>query len=118
MLVPLFERVQGGRLTVFASALTEAELLVRPLRDRNVDAVQRIGDLLSEPGIHVVEVSRRIARHGARLRSHNSLKLADAIIVATAIETGCEAIVGNDHPWASRLPDVNYYLLDDIVRTA
>jgi len=114
--MPFFSRVQAGQSSVIASALTEAELLVRPEREGRADAIQRIADLLSEPGIQVVDVTRRMARRAARLRSHNSLKLPDAIIVATAIETRCDAIVGNDHAWAGRVTDVNYMVLDDLVQ--
>ena len=89
------ERVQAGDATIIASVLTEAELLVRPERNGDQEAIQRIGDLLSEPGINVVEVTRRMGRRAASLRSHNRLKLPDAIIVATAIESRCEAIVGS-----------------------
>jgi predicted nucleic acid-binding protein len=116
VLVPLFARVQAGEASVIASAITEAELLVRPERAGDQGAIQRIGDLLSEPGIEVVDVTRRMARLAARLRARNSLKLPDAIIVSTAIETRCQAIVGNDHDWAKQPVDVTYILLDDLVR--
>jgi predicted nucleic acid-binding protein len=102
---------------VIASVITEAELLVRPERVGDQAAIQRIGDLLSEPGIEVAEVTRRMARRAAALRSRNSLKLPDAIIVATAIETRCEAIIGNDQAWAASRVEINYVLLDDVVRT-
>jgi predicted nucleic acid-binding protein len=108
--------VQAGSVSVIVSVITEAELLVRPERAGDQNAIQRIGDLLSEPGIEVVEVTRRMARRAAALRSHNRLKLPDAIIVATAIETRCEAILGNDHAWAAHPVDVNYILLDELIR--
>jgi predicted nucleic acid-binding protein len=115
VLVPIFSRVRDGEADIFVSAITEAELLVRPERDGNTAAIERIGDLLSEEGIYVMDVTRRIARKAAKLRSHNRIALADAIIIATAIETRCEAIIGNDGEWTRRLTEVPYVLLDDIV---
>ena len=114
--MPLFHRVQRRELTVVVSAITEAELLVRPERDRDEDAIERIADLLSEQGIVVAPVDRRIARLAARLRGRARSKfgLPDAIIVATAILTGCEAVVSNVGDWRqiSEIPVVH---LDEVV---
>ena len=60
---------------------------IRDLRNDASAVVRRVeaGETL------VVTVDRRIARRAARLRGLQGLKLADAIIVATATETACEA---------------------------
>jgi predicted nucleic acid-binding protein len=116
LLLPLFRRVQAGEAEIVVSVVTEVELLVKPLRDGAVDAVERIGDLLSEKGIEVHAVDRRIGRRAAVLRSQHNLRLPDAIIVATAIETGCEAIVGNDAAWLS-LKQVPFLHLGGMVDT-
>lgn len=100
---------------IIVSAITEAELLVRPEQTSNSEAIQRIGDLLSEEGIYVIEVSRRIARRAAALRAKSGFKLPDAIIVATAIQTACDAIVSNDGAWA-RLTDIPFVHLDELVK--
>ena len=116
LLVPLFQRVQNRQATMILSVVTESELLVRPFRDRDAEAVERIGDLLSEDGIDVVEVSRGIARRAALLRAnHGALRLPDATIIATAIDAGCDLIVGNDAEW-SKLKDVPFARLDDIIK--
>ena len=74
--------------------------------------------LFSENGIYVVGVDRRIARRAAQVRAGSycngkGLALADAIIIATAIETECDAIVGNDGEWR-RLKDIRFVCLDDL----
>ena len=91
---------------------------MRPYRDNNAEAVERIADLFSENGIYVVGVDRRIARRAAQVRAGSysdgkRLALADAIIIATAIETECDAIVGNDGEWR-RLNDIRFVCLDDL----
>lgn len=98
------------------SAITEAELLVKPLRDANEAARERIEDLLSEHGIYVIGVDRKISRRAAAIRARSRLKLPDAIIVATAIETDCEAIVGNDGVWAKKDVEIPFIRLDDVVK--
>ncbi len=111
-LVPLFERVRAGEAVIVVSVITEAELLVRPLRSGDMRAVERIRDLLSEDEIEVLDVDRVIARKAAELRVENHLALADSLIVATGIEGRCQAIIGNDAAWAKRPLEVPYVLLD------
>lgn len=91
-------------------------MLVRPQREGDVEAIERIADLLSEDGISVVPFDRPAARAAASLRAHHGLKLPDAIIVATALEAGCDVIVGNDNRW-HRIKDIAYVHLDDEVET-
>lgn len=115
MLLPLLRRVQRGECAAFVAGITEAELLVRPERARDSAAIQRIGDLLSEDGFYVIDMDRRIARRAARLRGQEGVGLADAIIAATALETGCDAVVTNDHNFAKRLREIPYVSLNDLV---
>jgi len=68
------------------SATAYAETIVRPLQlrtDANVD------EFLDAAGIKIVPVDRAIARRAARLRGeHRSVRLPDAMSLATAITTG------------------------------
>ena len=116
LLLPVFRRVQRGEAEVVVSVITEAELLVRPLGDGNFDAVERVGDLLSEDGFRVVAVDRRIARRAAALRAEHRLGLPDAIIAATAIVTNCEAVISNDSAW-QRLDSLPLVSLDQLARS-
>jgi predicted nucleic acid-binding protein len=93
--------VQRGEASVVVSTVTEAELRVLPEKQRDSAALERIDDFLSEDGMVVIGVDRRIARRAAAVRATTpGIRLPDAIIIATALETGCEAVVGNDHAWA------------------
>lgn len=113
VLIPLFDRVRTGQAVMIISAITEAELLVRPQREANREAIEKIEDFLSEDGIFVVDVTRQIARRAAALRPVNRISIADAVIMATGLETGCDLIVGNDRRW-SELPAIPFLLLDDV----
>lgn len=117
ILLPLFQRVQRGEVEVVVSVITETELLVRPKREDDADAEERIRDLLSEDGFTMAAVDRQVARGAAALRARHNLALADAIIVATAITTGCEAVVSNDGKW-SRVTEVPFVHLDEVARSA
>lgn len=110
----LFGRVQRREAEVVVSVVTEAELLVRPHREGDTEAIERIAGLLSEDGIHVFALGRPAARSAAELRARHGLKLPDAIIVATALAAGCDAIVGNDGHWR-RIKEIPYLHLDDLL---
>ena len=114
VLLPLFDRVRDGDAAMVLSAITEAELLVRPERDGNRDAIEKISDFLSEDGIYVVEVTRPIARRAAKLRPVNQISIADAVIMATAVETACDLLLGNDARW-SKVEGIPFVRLDDVV---
>jgi predicted nucleic acid-binding protein len=114
VLIPLLDRVRSEEAVMVVSAITEAELLVRPNRDGNREAIEKIEDFLSEDGIYVVDVNRGIARRAATLRPVNGISIADAVIMATAVETGCDLALGNDRRWAT-VPGVPFVRLDDVV---
>ena len=80
-----------------------------------MDALERISALLATEGIEVVAVDRGIARRSAVIRAGYGLQAVDAIIVATAIETSCDVIVGNEKKW-QRLEEITYVHLDEIAK--
>jgi predicted nucleic acid-binding protein len=123
LLMPVFRRVQRGQLSIFVSVVTEAEASVRAERDEDQQALERVHDLLSEEGLYVINTNRRIARRAAKLRGtfmrtrgDKKLPIADAIIIATAIETGCDAIVGNDAAWRGKT-EIPFVYLEEAITT-
>ncbi len=103
-----------GRIEIVVSVVTEAELLVGALGPSGGDAAA-IDRLLGGPGIEVVPVTRSTARVAASLRAPQRLGLADAVVAATALTSGCTALVAND-PAFRRLDDrLACVHLDDLV---
>jgi predicted nucleic acid-binding protein len=95
------------------SVISEAEMLVKPVRERDVHQMERIDALFQGPEhVEVRAVDRKLARRAAVLRARLGLRLDDAFIVATAIEAGCDAVVGNDALCARRVVDIPYVYLD------
>jgi predicted nucleic acid-binding protein len=114
----LLDDVRLGRREGVLSVVTEVEVLVRPLRDGTWEEVERVRVLLDAPGLDVVEMDREIASATAEVRATTGLRLPDAAIVATAVVTGCDVIVGNDALCAKRVTEIPYLLLDDLVGKA
>ena len=111
----MFEEIRDGAKSAIVSVVTELELLIRPIRDRDEWELAQVQLLLDGNGIDVVEMDRSVARLAAEQRATTGLDVADATIVATGIYTECDVIVGNDARCAKRVKDIPYLLLDDLV---
>lgn len=88
---------QGDRLAMATSAF--AECLVGPAR-RGEAAVDIVHDLRRRLPVDMVDLDVRIATAAARLRSrHRSLRLPDALVIASALERDADVLVTTDRRW-------------------
>jgi predicted nucleic acid-binding protein len=69
----------------------------------------------AHPHARVLDVTRDIAQGAARLRAELNLRLGDAVIISTALVSGCDAVVGNDRKVARRVTGIPYIYLGDVV---
>jgi len=114
----LFHFIEEGKFQAVISVITEAELLVGPIKKDDIEALSRIKLLLHEfPNLKVIPVSRQISQLAASFRAETNLALPDALIIATAKETGCDLIIGNDQSWL-KTDEQNILLLDDYVNVS
>ena len=89
----------GDRLAMAASAL--AECLVGPAR-RGGAEIRAVRTLVERIPIAIVPVDVEIAETTARLRAtHPSLRLPDALVIATAIEGSADRLATTDRKWPS-----------------
>ena len=80
-----------------ASAL--AECLVGPAR-RGDAAINTVRDVVDRLPIAVIALDIEVAIMAARLRaSHRSLRLPDALVIATAIEGAANRLITTDRRW-------------------
>ena len=94
---PLADRLEQGSIVGVTSPITLAESLVVPFQNSSDLYRQIFFDLITAgPGIEFAPTTELIAQRAAEIRARSGLKLLDAIQAATAISTGCEAIVTND----------------------
>lgn len=117
----LLERAFDEEITIVTSELTLAELLVRPLREDNADRVYVYRDLLEAVGtIEALSISRDVLLATAQIRAdHRSVRLPDAIHIATAEIARCSHFLSGD----LRLPvrpafnkvDLDIALLDQLL---
>ena len=108
--------MQENKAVGFASTLVEMEMLVKPMRDKDTEALIRLELFLRHmPNLFFRPVNRSIARRAADLRARAAIPPVDAVITATAVEERCDAIIGNDSMLASRVIGIPYLYLDDYV---
>jgi predicted nucleic acid-binding protein len=89
---------QHDELIVPASAY--AEMLVGPYRS-GAKAVAKVESFLEDFAIRIEPITATIARAAARFRGRSkSLRLPDALVLATADELEAEMVLTGDASWA------------------
>lgn len=91
-------RARGDRMIVPVSAYAEA--MVRPSA-AGPDAQARLDRLLDDLVADVEPATRSIGRRAAELRATHGarLRLPDALVLATALELGADAVLTTDARW-------------------
>jgi predicted nucleic acid-binding protein len=85
------------RLSIAPSAL--AECLVGPAR-RSTKAVELVRTVIDRLPVSVVDLDEEIATQAAMLRArHRSLKLPDALVIATAEHSSADRLITTDRKW-------------------
>ena len=97
LFIPLFQRIEAGRLRGVISPVTIAEIVAGPLNSGNEILANRYFKALTS-GSHwlVQDMTAELALVAARIRIRYQLKLPDAIQVATALQSGSAALVTHD----------------------
>jgi predicted nucleic acid-binding protein len=105
--------IGAGELAAFTSELTLAETLVVPHRKGDLALIRLDTDLVSSrDGLTVVPVTRTIWLGAAAERASGPFKLPDAVPIATARQSACDAFLTNDRGFA-RLSGLAVHYLDD-----
>jgi predicted nucleic acid-binding protein len=101
----VLERIErtGDPLRGYYSVVSATELLVRPIRTGLAEFTFMHTFLTSFPNLGVLPVDLQVATSAATLRAMRSLRAPDALIVASGLLAGCEAIITNDEQWKRRL---------------
>lgn len=98
--------VATGRNPASLSMVTVGEILVRPFRHGPATVATAEAFLQHFADIRLVPVTYDVAREGARLRASTDLPMPDALIIASGLVVGADAIVTDDRTWRRRLRDV------------
>jgi predicted nucleic acid-binding protein len=101
-------------LVGITSAITLTEVLVQPFMSANVRLQQEYRDiLLYSPNFEVVPIDLDVAERAADLRARHGLRTPDALQIAAALSSGCEAFVTNDSK-LQRVSELRILVLDNL----
>lgn len=110
----VFQNVNQGATQVITSAITLTEVLVMPI-EKGQEGYQREyrAMLLNTRSIKTIPVSVAIAEQAAELRAKYRLRTPDAIHVATALVSKCDAFLTNDVA-LKRVTELKILVLDEL----
>lgn len=112
----VLETIARGRVAAAASELVLLELLVAPLKKGARDAADEIElTLLHFPNLQLVPITRAVLVRAAGIRAQHGMRTPDAIMLATAIESGATLAVTNDAAWR-KVDGIEILLLRDLSR--
>jgi predicted nucleic acid-binding protein len=101
----------------FCSTVSASELLVRPIRAGGMNRILMHRFLTESENLELVLVDLFVAMQAANLRSVATIRLPDALIIASGMLAGCEVIVSNDERWkrqfAPLYPQFRWLYLND-----
>ncbi|MCX7969609.1 MAG: type II toxin-antitoxin system VapC family toxin [Armatimonadetes bacterium] len=93
----VIRRIDAGELTAVSSVVTLTEVLTQPLRFGNFSLAQKYRNVLYQSrNFKLVQIDADIAEIAAELRSRYNLRTPDALQLAAAIKSGCDAFLTND----------------------
>ena len=87
----------------YYSVISATELLVRPIRTGVSEFTFMHAFLTSFPNLDILPVDIQVATSAARLRAIRNIRVPDALVIASGLLAGCEAIVTNDDEWKRKL---------------
>ena len=110
----VLEAVAQARIGAVASELVLLELLVAPLKKGSQDVADEIElALLHFPNLQLAPVTRAVLIRAAEIRARYGLRAPDAIVLATAVESGATLAVTNDSAWR-KVDEIEVLLLRDL----
>lgn len=111
---PFFEALERHELRVVTSIITLLEVLVNPIKQNDVRMTTKYRNiLLKTRDLSMIALSPSIAEEAARLRAVYKLHTADAVEVATALNSKAAFFLTNDKRLAI-VSDVKVLVLDDL----
>jgi predicted nucleic acid-binding protein len=112
----LLSGVEAGRWTACTSVVTLMELTVRPYQVGQPEVASRYEDALARfPNLHLMDVTREVARRAAHLRAAYRLRPADALQAATALVGNATLLVTNDTALSRLEPTLAVLVLDELL---
>lgn len=115
-LMPLWQASRAQQIELATSDLTVMEALTGPIKKGDAELVNAYEEVFSGTDVRLIPIDQFVLREAARVRARTSLRTPDAIHAATALLTGCAALVTNDSAFRI-LTHMPVYVIQDYVET-
>jgi predicted nucleic acid-binding protein len=109
----IFQHVETEQIEIRSSVIALTECLTKPLEIADQALVSTYRQLLTATDLRLIPVTEEIAERAARLRASYRLRTPDAIHLATALESGSDVFLTNDHA-LRRVTELRVLILDDM----
>lgn len=114
LVTEVFRRIDRGVFTGVTSVVALAEVLVHPIRQKNIELREEYRNvLLQSAHFRTLAIDSALAERAAELRVRYNLRTPDALQVAAALAAGCEAFLTNDRIFR-RVNELRVLLLDEL----
>ncbi len=111
---PFFEALERREFRVVTSTITLLEVLVNPIKKNDAQTATKYRNiLLKTRDLSLISLAQSIAEEAARLRAVYKLHIADAIEIATALNSKADFFLTNDKRLAI-VSDLEILVLDDL----
>lgn len=110
----IVEYLEDKPIEAISSSIILTEVLNQPIRSGRFDLEQAYKNiLLNNSTFRLMDVTPTIAENAAKLRAKYNLRTPDALHVATALQTNCNAFLTNDLG-LKRVNEIVVLVLDDL----
>ncbi len=110
----VFQEIDAGRVGAVTSPVTLAECLVHPYKTASTARIKAFTALITiGRNTQFVAIDQAIAQKAAEFRAGYNLLLPDALQVAVAVMSGCDALLTNDRG-LQRVTELRVLVLDDL----
>jgi predicted nucleic acid-binding protein len=111
---PFFEALEHRELRVVTSTITLLEVLVAPMKQNDAQLAAKYRNvLLKTRDLSLISLTQSIAEEAARLRAVYRLHMADAIEIATALNSRAAFFLTNDKRLSS-VSGIEVLVLDEL----
>jgi predicted nucleic acid-binding protein len=110
----IFRRISDGELLGQTPVVTLTEVLVQPMMRTDIQILQKYRSfLLGTSNFQMLPIDIPVAERAADLRARYRLRTPDALQIATALQSGCEAFLTNDLA-LKRVTDLTVWAVDEL----
>jgi len=114
---PVFDRLENHALLAVTSTITLAEILTKPLSDKNFALVDEIKFTLKTfSSLSMVAIDEKLAEAAALIRARYGFRLPDALQITAAIEGEATLFITNDGR-LKKIDAIEVVVLSDFLRS-